>query len=225
MLALLVFVMTGCAGQMQIDTKTTIKTAAGAGALTLKVSGTGLVGEALRNGNLDQYIAGANTAGMSVRRYIEGEQAVLEVGGTFSSVDELNALQKEAFAPLGIVPSFTRSQRNSFFSSSTSYQVSFDSPSETPDANIESSSQSSQSASANLTPDIILRYDLTVPGKVTSTNAVVRDGTTLTWTLSAGQVLSNSTLDATSRQSHPERILGIVLTGCLAVFLVRRRLA
>ena len=221
MLAMLALVVRGCVGELRIDSQTTIDNSSGGGQLTLRVTGTGLVNQVLKDGNLDPYISEDAVAEMSVQRYIENDQAVLKIGGEFSSLDDLNALHRQSFSSLGIVPTIARVQRRGFLRTVTSYEILFEQPDEASGDSVSSASEETE----RMTPDVILTYSLSVPGKVVSTNAVVRDGKVLTWTLSAGQMASNSVLSVTTQQGHPLRILGLAAIGALAALVIRQRVS
>lgn len=224
LLTLVVVTVAGCVGSLQINMDTNIHNSAGKGDLIVNFRGTDLVNKALKDGDFSEYISRAQGAGLSVRRYMAGESAVLELSGNFKTLEELNALQADILAPLKLAPVVERASQPGLFVTRNTYEVTFQPLVTDNTDSLEAFAGGAQPLGKQTPSDIMLTYRLTTPGTMLSSNALEVNKNSAAWTLSHGQMQSQISLGVLSHQLQYGRIAGATIIGTLLAVVAYRRL-
>ncbi|NLW17165.1 MAG: hypothetical protein GX033_05905 [Firmicutes bacterium] len=220
-LALLMLVLTGCDGSLYVDMETRLQNSEGKGELLVTVSGTGDVNEALKNGDFSEYFSRVEAEGFFVRQYAEGDMGVIEIGGSFESLESLNTLQADLLAPLKLAPIIRAETLPGLFSSRNIFDVTFKNLDGEEEASIPTFF-SGQQPPADVVPDTFVTYRLTTPGKIVSSNALQVEKNSAVWTLSDTQIQSGISLGVLSQQWQYGRIAGAALLLVLVVISLYR---
>ena len=215
--------LVGCSGNLFVEMDTRISNSGGRGTLTVTVSGTGLVNETLKDGDLSEYFIRVEDEGFLVRRYTEGESAFVELSGNFESLEQLNVLQADLLAPLKLAPVIEYESQPGLFVSRNIFDVTFHNLMGDDMQSPETFTGTAVAVESTAPTDIVLTYRLRTPGKILSSNALGIENNAATWTLSSGQMQSNIALGVLSEQVRYGRIAGVALIGALAVVAVYKR--
>lgn len=216
-------ILVGCSGDLFVEMDTRVNNSGGRGNLIVTVRGTGLVNETLRDGDLSEYFTQVKGEGFRVRRYTEGESALVELSRSFESLEQLNTLQADLLAPLKLAPVIEYETQPGLFVSRNVFDVTFHHLVGGDMETVETITGGALAEEIEILTDVMLTYRLRTPGKILSSNALGIEKNAATWTLSSDQLQSKIALGVLSEQVRYGRIAGVTLIGALAAFVIYKR--